>query len=81
MEIVSELITWCVEKENFDAAIKISNEVEDWVDKRTQTILRMDELLEDVATQKRDIIFKRRKRSLFWVEKATSEPSRLKKLY
>jgi cell fate (sporulation/competence/biofilm development) regulator YlbF (YheA/YmcA/DUF963 family) len=69
VELVSEILSWCLEKEQLDVVVKIANEVEDWVDKRTQVILRMDELMQDSVSQKKDIVIKRRKRPLFALDK------------
>jgi hypothetical protein len=65
IELVSELATWCYENDNPDAVLRIATETGDWIDKRTQIILRMNELLEDSVSRKKDIVIKRRRRSLF----------------
>jgi hypothetical protein len=67
VEILATIVAWCVDKENIDSAVKFSTELEDYVDKRMQTILKTDELLMDSAQMKKDFTIKRRKRMLFTV--------------
>ncbi|KAJ3271901.1 hypothetical protein HDV01_006115 [Terramyces sp. JEL0728] len=70
VEIVTRIVSWCIEKESIDTAIRLSVELEDWVDRRCQIVSRMDELLEDVSHHKKEIVIKRRRRQLFAQDKA-----------
>jgi hypothetical protein len=67
IEILVHLITWCLEKDYLDYVIKVSNEIDEFMDKRAQAILRCDELLLDLVQLKKDILVKRRKRILFTI--------------
>ncbi|KAK5665978.1 hypothetical protein QVD99_007595 [Batrachochytrium dendrobatidis] len=68
IEIVSNIMQWCVEKELYDAAFRIGTEVEEWIDKRNQTIVLIDQLAENTESSK-DVLIKRRRRHLFSIEK------------
>ena len=65
VEILSEVIQWSFEKDLFDPAIRFSYDLEDLVDKRTQAMLHMQELIDDANHDRKEIIVKRKKRPLF----------------
>jgi hypothetical protein len=67
VEIVSEVIHWSFEKEWYDPAIRFSYDLEDFLDKRTQSILHMEDLKDDASHDRKEIIVKRKKRPLFTI--------------
>ncbi|KAI8924921.1 hypothetical protein BC831DRAFT_550996 [Entophlyctis helioformis] len=64
IEIVTRLVEWCLDRDLIEAALRVSTDIEDWVDKRTQTIVLIDQMA-DEGEAKRDVTIKRRKRHLF----------------
>ncbi|KAI8900663.1 hypothetical protein BC833DRAFT_618315 [Globomyces pollinis-pini] len=69
VELIYHIVTWCIEKESIEIAIRLSVELEDWIDKRTQILIRMDELQDDVMHHRKEIVIKRRRRQLFATDK------------
>ena len=72
-EIISEIIQWCFEKDLYDAAVRFSYDLEDWIDKRNQSILHMQELVDDSAHDRKEIVVKRKRHHLFTVSQKKIE--------
>eukprot|EP00842_Homolaphlyctis_polyrhiza_P000831 jgi/Hompol1/1749/HPOL_000005-RA len=68
VEIVTRIVEWCLDRDLVEAALRISADTEDWLDKRTQTIVQMD-MMADEGDTKREVVIKRRKRHLFATDK------------
>ncbi|KAI8916280.1 hypothetical protein EDD86DRAFT_273112, partial [Gorgonomyces haynaldii] len=64
VELIGLIIEWLHAKESFDLVIKTANDLDDYLEKRSQTFLKFDEVF-DAGEGYRDVLTKRVRRFVF----------------
>lgn len=73
-ELVIKLGQWCLERDQNESAIKIAMEIEEWLEKRSQTFYHFEDIILETDGQ-REVLVKRRRNLIFADDKAQLKDS------